>query len=215
MFSSSSFKVSGLKLRFLICFSVDFCRGEVWGSGSSPDTDIQFPVPFVKEALSPGCAVSSVWWLWLWVCFWGQASTLTHHSVFSPGLEGEGVGRLTCRDAMSNMYCVSYAYLPLSFQGRTYNLLSPKNYSEVCKNCNDAYKNLSTLYNELQKMNGLENKAEPGTHLCIDVEDAVSTSSGMAHGLQLLGALSVSCLFAGALEYSRHLHPEGTAVVTE
>ena len=76
---------------------------------------------------------------------------------------------------MSNMCCVSYIYLPLSFQGRTYNLLSPKNYSEVCKNCNDAYKNLSTLYNELQKMNGLENKAEPGTHLCIDVEDAVST----------------------------------------
>ncbi|CAO2627851.1 Osteopetrosis-associated transmembrane protein 1, partial [Lemmus lemmus] len=61
-----------------------------------------------------------------------------------------------------------------NLQGRTYNLLSPKNYSEVCKNCIDAYKNLSTLYNELQKMHGLENKAEPGTHLCIDVEDAMN-----------------------------------------
>lgn len=34
---------------------------------------------------------------------------------------------------------------------------------------------MSSLYNEMQKMNERENKAEPGTHLCIDVEDAVST----------------------------------------
>lgn len=27
----------------------------------------------------------------------------------------------------------------------------------------------------MQKMSERENKAEPGTHLCIDVEDAVST----------------------------------------
>lgn len=61
-----------------------------------------------------------------------------------------------------------------NLQGRTYSLLPPKNYSEVCKNCNDAYKMLSALYSEMQKMNGLESKAEPGTHLCIDVEDAMN-----------------------------------------
>ncbi|EGV98835.1 Osteopetrosis-associated transmembrane protein 1 [Cricetulus griseus] len=61
-----------------------------------------------------------------------------------------------------------------NLQGHTYSLLPPKNYSEVCKNCNDAYKNLSALYTEMQKKNGLENKAEPGTHLCIDVEDAMN-----------------------------------------
>lgn len=54
MFSSSNFKVSGLKLRFLIHFSVDFWWGEGWGSGSSPDIQISsFPVPFVKEAVFP------------------------------------------------------------------------------------------------------------------------------------------------------------------
>lgn len=31
------------------------------------------------------------------------------------------------------------------------------------------------MYSEMQKRNEHENKAEPGTHLCIDVEDAVST----------------------------------------
>lgn len=54
-------------------------------------------------------------------------------------------------------------------------LLPPKNYSEVCKNCKAAYKALSDLYSEMQKANEREHKAEPGTHLCIDVEDAVST----------------------------------------
>ncbi|NP_001164793.1 osteopetrosis-associated transmembrane protein 1 precursor [Oryctolagus cuniculus] len=53
-------------------------------------------------------------------------------------------------------------------------LLSPKNYSEVCKNCREAYKALSSMYSEMQRTNELENKAEPGTHLCIDVEDAMN-----------------------------------------
>uniref|UniRef100_A0A8C0KZF7 Osteoclastosis associated transmembrane protein 1 n=1 Tax=Canis lupus dingo TaxID=286419 RepID=A0A8C0KZF7_CANLU len=48
------------------------------------------------------------------------------------------------------------------------------NLQEVCKNCREAYKTLSNLYNEMQKMNELENKAESGTHLCIDVEDAMN-----------------------------------------
>ncbi|XP_008848536.1 osteopetrosis-associated transmembrane protein 1 [Nannospalax galili] len=61
-----------------------------------------------------------------------------------------------------------------NLQGDTHNLLPPKNYSEVCKNCNDTYKTLSSLYNEMQNTNVLENKAEPGTHLCIDVEDAMN-----------------------------------------
>ncbi|CAH6778269.1 Ostm1 [Phodopus roborovskii] len=61
-----------------------------------------------------------------------------------------------------------------NLQGRTHSLPPPKNYSEVCRNCIDAYRNLSTVYTEMQKRNGLENKAEPGTHLCIDVEDAMN-----------------------------------------
>ncbi|XP_069344403.1 osteopetrosis-associated transmembrane protein 1 [Eulemur rufifrons] len=61
-----------------------------------------------------------------------------------------------------------------NLQGSAHSLLQTKNYSEVCKNCREAYKSLSSLYNEMQKMNELENKAEPGTHLCIDVEDAMN-----------------------------------------
>nr|KAF6462673.1 osteoclastogenesis associated transmembrane protein 1 [Molossus molossus] len=53
-------------------------------------------------------------------------------------------------------------------------LLQLRNYSEVCKNCQNAYKTLSSLYSEMQKMNEHENKAESGTHLCIDVEDAMN-----------------------------------------
>ncbi|XP_064216871.1 osteopetrosis-associated transmembrane protein 1 [Aotus nancymaae] len=61
-----------------------------------------------------------------------------------------------------------------NLQGSAHSLLQTKNYSEVCKNCREAYKSLSSLYSEMQKMNELENKAEPGTHLCIDVEDAMN-----------------------------------------
>ncbi|XP_049755925.1 osteopetrosis-associated transmembrane protein 1 [Elephas maximus indicus] len=61
-----------------------------------------------------------------------------------------------------------------NLQGSSHSPLQPRNYSEVCKNCLEAYKNLSSLYNEMQKMNERENKAEPGTHLCIDVEDAMN-----------------------------------------
>ncbi|XP_022282133.1 osteopetrosis-associated transmembrane protein 1 isoform X2 [Canis lupus familiaris] len=64
-----------------------------------------------------------------------------------------------------------------NLQGSIHSLLQLKNYSEVCKNCREAYKTLSNLYNEMQKMNELENKAESGTHLCIDVEDAPNVSS--------------------------------------
>ncbi|XP_036920885.1 osteopetrosis-associated transmembrane protein 1 [Sturnira hondurensis] len=61
-----------------------------------------------------------------------------------------------------------------NLQGSIQSLLQLRNYSEVCKNCLKAYKNLSSLYSEMQKMNEHENKAEPGTHLCIDVEDAMN-----------------------------------------
>lgn len=61
-----------------------------------------------------------------------------------------------------------------NLQGSTHSPLPPKNYSEVCKRCREKYKNLSSLYSKMQKMNELENKAEPGTHLCIDVEDAMN-----------------------------------------
>ncbi|KAB0349986.1 hypothetical protein FD754_014843 [Muntiacus muntjak] len=52
--------------------------------------------------------------------------------------------------------------------------LQLRNYSEVCKNCREAYKTLSSLYSEMQKINERESKAEFGTHLCIDVEDAMN-----------------------------------------
>ncbi|KAB0393754.1 hypothetical protein E2I00_016140 [Balaenoptera physalus] len=61
-----------------------------------------------------------------------------------------------------------------NLQGSAHSLLQLRNYSEVCKNCREAYKTLSSLYCEMQKMNELENKAESGTHLCIDVEDAMN-----------------------------------------
>lgn len=61
-----------------------------------------------------------------------------------------------------------------NIQGHANSLLQPKNYSEVCRNCQEAYKALSSLYSEMQKTNEHENKAEPGTHLCIDVEDAMN-----------------------------------------
>lgn len=64
--------------------------------------------------------------------------------------------------------------LSITFRGMHIVFYRQKNYSEVCKNCREAYKTLSSLYSEMQKMNELENKAEPGTHLCIDVEDAMN-----------------------------------------
>ncbi|XP_007939020.1 osteopetrosis-associated transmembrane protein 1 [Orycteropus afer afer] len=61
-----------------------------------------------------------------------------------------------------------------NLQESSHSLLQPRNYSEVCKNCLTAYKTLSSVYNDMQKMNELENKAESGKHLCIDVEDAMN-----------------------------------------
>ncbi|XP_006840015.1 PREDICTED: osteopetrosis-associated transmembrane protein 1 [Chrysochloris asiatica] len=61
-----------------------------------------------------------------------------------------------------------------NLQESSHSLLQPKNYSEVCKNCREAYKTLSSLYNEMQKSKEAENKADPRTHLCIDVEDAMN-----------------------------------------
>ncbi|XP_043860004.1 osteopetrosis-associated transmembrane protein 1 isoform X2 [Dromiciops gliroides] len=61
-----------------------------------------------------------------------------------------------------------------NIQGDLISFLQQRNYTEVCKNCQEIYKNLSSLYSEMQKLNELKNKAEPGTHLCIDVEDAMN-----------------------------------------
>ncbi|XP_027407077.1 osteopetrosis-associated transmembrane protein 1 isoform X2 [Bos indicus] len=63
-----------------------------------------------------------------------------------------------------------------NLQGSTHSL-QLRNYSEVCKNCREAYTTLSSLYGEMQKINERESKAEFGTHLCIDVEDARNVSS--------------------------------------
>lgn len=46
------------------------------------------------------------------------------------------------------------------------------------------------MYSEMQNRNEHENKAEPGTHLCIDVEDAVST-------------LLLRYIFYSVVEYAR------------
>ncbi|XP_001378725.1 osteopetrosis-associated transmembrane protein 1 [Monodelphis domestica] len=61
-----------------------------------------------------------------------------------------------------------------NLQGDLTSFLQQRNYTEVCKNCQEIYKTLSTRYSEMQKINELKNKAEPGTHLCIDVEDAMN-----------------------------------------
>lgn len=61
-----------------------------------------------------------------------------------------------------------------NLQESAHGLLPPKNYSEVCKNCREAYKTMNSMYSEMQKINQHDNIAEPGIHLCIDVEDAMN-----------------------------------------
>ncbi|KAG8522082.1 Osteopetrosis-associated transmembrane protein 1, partial [Galemys pyrenaicus] len=80
-------------------------------------------------------------------------------------------------DELSNstMYFLSLFNQTLTcFETNLQGSIQLRNYSEVCKNCRKLYKSLSSLYNEMQKMNEHENKAESGTHLCIDVEDAMN-----------------------------------------
>ncbi|NXD92723.1 OSTM1 protein, partial [Chaetorhynchus papuensis] len=52
--------------------------------------------------------------------------------------------------------------------------LSPNNYTEVCKNCNETYTKLNDLYNHLQRMNRHGGESAHSAHLCIDVEDAMN-----------------------------------------
>lgn len=75
---------------------------------------------------------------------------------------------------------------------------------------------LSALYSEMQKMNGLESKAEPGTHLCIDVEDAVSTWLLAWFVCAVIGCAFVVSFLWGCTGICRwHLQPEGPAGVME
>ncbi|XP_075564216.1 osteopetrosis-associated transmembrane protein 1 [Pelecanus crispus] len=60
-----------------------------------------------------------------------------------------------------------------NLQGQTV-YLSPNNYTEVCKNCNETYKMLNDLYNNLQRMNRQGGESGHAAHLCIDVEDAMN-----------------------------------------
>ncbi|NXE78666.1 OSTM1 protein, partial [Cochlearius cochlearius] len=60
-----------------------------------------------------------------------------------------------------------------NLQGQTF-YLSPNNYTEVCKNCNETYKMLNDLYNNLQRMNRQGGESGHSAHLCIDVEDAMN-----------------------------------------
>ncbi|PKU47841.1 osteopetrosis-associated transhypothetical protein [Limosa lapponica baueri] len=60
-----------------------------------------------------------------------------------------------------------------NLQGQTI-YLSPNNYTEVCKNCNETYKMLNDLYNNLQRMNRQGGESGHSAHLCIDVEDAMN-----------------------------------------
>ncbi|KFP56193.1 Osteopetrosis-associated transmembrane protein 1, partial [Cariama cristata] len=60
-----------------------------------------------------------------------------------------------------------------NLQGQTVSL-SPSNYTEVCQNCNETYKMLSDLYNNLQRMNRQGGESGHAAHLCIDVEDAMN-----------------------------------------
>ncbi|XP_041270838.1 osteopetrosis-associated transmembrane protein 1 isoform X2 [Onychostruthus taczanowskii] len=59
-----------------------------------------------------------------------------------------------------------------NFQGQGIDL-SPNNYTEVCRNCNETYTKLNDLYNHLQSMNRQGGESAHSAHLCIDVEDAV------------------------------------------
>ncbi|XP_071597320.1 osteopetrosis-associated transmembrane protein 1 [Heliangelus exortis] len=52
--------------------------------------------------------------------------------------------------------------------------LTPNNYTEVCKNCNETYRMLNDLYNNLQRLNRQGGESGHPTHLCIDVEDAMN-----------------------------------------
>uniref|UniRef100_A0A8C0IC99 Osteoclastogenesis associated transmembrane protein 1 n=1 Tax=Bubo bubo TaxID=30461 RepID=A0A8C0IC99_BUBBB len=60
-----------------------------------------------------------------------------------------------------------------NLQGQTI-YLSPNNYTEVCKNCNETYKKLNDLYNNLQRINRQGGESGHSAHLCIDVEDAMN-----------------------------------------
>ncbi|KAM9383057.1 osteopetrosis-associated transmembrane protein 1 [Phaethornis superciliosus] len=60
-----------------------------------------------------------------------------------------------------------------NLQGQT-SYLTPNNYTEVCKNCNETYRMLNDLYNNLQRLNRQGGESGHPTHLCIDVEDAMN-----------------------------------------
>ncbi|NXH22883.1 OSTM1 protein, partial [Bucco capensis] len=60
-----------------------------------------------------------------------------------------------------------------NLQGQT-TYLSPNNYTEVCRNCNETYRMLNDLYNNLQRMNRQGGESGHSAHLCIDVEDAMN-----------------------------------------
>lgn len=105
-----------------------------------------------------------------------------------------------------------------NLQGNSHSLLPLRNNS-VCKNCLETYKSLSNLYNEMQKMNEREKKAEFGTHLCIDVEDAMNITrklwsrtfncSALCHDTVPVIAVSVFILFLPVVFYlSSYLHSE-------
>lgn len=105
-----------------------------------------------------------------------------------------------------------------NLQENSHSLLPLRNNS-VCKNCLETYKSLSNLYNEMQKMNEREKKAEFGTHLCIDVEDAMNITrklwsrtfncSALCHDTVPVIAVSVFILFLPVVFYlSSYLHSE-------
>ncbi|XP_054030056.1 osteopetrosis-associated transmembrane protein 1 [Dryobates pubescens] len=60
-----------------------------------------------------------------------------------------------------------------NLQGQTI-YLSPNNYTEVCRNCNETYRKLNDLYNNLQRLNRQGGESGHSAHLCIDVEDAMN-----------------------------------------
>ncbi|XP_038616826.1 osteopetrosis-associated transmembrane protein 1 [Tachyglossus aculeatus] len=74
-----------------------------------------------------------------------------------------------------DLFNITMACFEQNLQGGESNL-QLRNYTDVCKNCREAYKSLSALYAEMQKRNDHESKAEHGTHLCIDVEDAMNVT---------------------------------------
>ncbi|XP_020657005.3 osteopetrosis-associated transmembrane protein 1 [Pogona vitticeps] len=83
---------------------------------------------------------------------------------------GEGLSNSTV--TFLALFNESLACFERNLQRPEDNLLSG-NQSDVCKNCNETYKKLNDMYNNMEK-SGQKDESGEQFHLCIDVEDAMN-----------------------------------------